>query len=158
MNPTFGLNSPELLPWNVGVSFPPTVTIVQPYMTHAAHMPMMVPHRSRSRSRSRSPRRRAPRRSRSRSWSPEATQRLAMSHVLVGSSNKGGVAATFEVPGHISVPNDALKHNVTIAKLEFEAPLLWYTIPKVDAKIYMKVVALCVHAKSDSFGWLTGKD
>ncbi|KAF8199017.1 hypothetical protein BJ912DRAFT_1020342 [Pholiota molesta] len=141
-NPTFGLNSPELPPWNVDV-FSPGPTI-QPHMAHIPAMPQVITmdrwsRRSRSRSRSRSPRRISRRhRSRSRSWSPEATRRQAMSRMLVASSNKGGVAATFEIPGYISVPSDALKHNVTIATLEFEAPLLWYTIPKVDAKIYMK--------------------
>ena len=54
-------------------------------------------------------------------------------------STKGNVAATFRVPGLINVPNDGGKHNVTIIQLKFNASLLWYTIPKADARVYLKV-------------------
>ncbi|KAF8150427.1 hypothetical protein BJ912DRAFT_1016763 [Pholiota molesta] len=115
-NPTFGLNSPELLPGT---------NIVQPGMTYAPPMPQMVMMaRSRSRSRSRSPRHR--RRSVSRSWSPEATRRQAMGR---------GVAATFEIPGYISVPSDSLKHNIYMkAKIKNESEYMFIPGP---ANVYV---------------------
>lgn len=67
-----------------------------------------------------------------------------MQHQIVSVTNKGTVSATFRVLGYINVPGDGQKHNVTVATLEFNVPLLWYTIPKEDARVYMEVcVATC---------------
>lgn len=63
----------------------------------------------------------------------------SMETKFVDVSTKGNVAATFRVPGLISVPSDGGKHNVTIFQQKFDASLLWYTIPKVDARVYLKV-------------------
>ncbi|KAF9473010.1 hypothetical protein BDN70DRAFT_886320 [Pholiota conissans] len=141
-NPAFGLSSPQLPPWNVGIFNPspsslpiPGIPAMMPFMPP----PVVIQQRSRSSSRSRSPRRRRDvSRSRSRSPSPRLYQPPVMSHVQIGSSNKGNIAATFEVPGFINIPSDGLKHSVTISKLTYDATLLWYSIPKVDAKIYIK--------------------
>jgi len=57
--------------------------------------------------------------------------------VIVG-GDKGSVTATFRIPGYIDVPSDAQQHNVTISSLEFAVPLLWHTIPKIDARVYME--------------------
>ena len=64
----------------------------------------------------------------------------AMEHrPVIVATNKGDVTATFRIPGYINVPSDAQQHNVTISSFEFEAPLLWYTIPKANARVYMEV-------------------
>ncbi|KJA24214.1 hypothetical protein HYPSUDRAFT_136419 [Hypholoma sublateritium FD-334 SS-4] len=63
----------------------------------------------------------------------------AMQHrpVIIG-TNKGDVTATFRIPGYINVPSDAQQHDVTISSFEFNAPLLWHTIPKANARVYME--------------------
>lgn len=62
-----------------------------------------------------------------------------MEQEAVSVSTKGNVVATFRVPGLISVPSDGGKHNVTISQLKFDASLLWYTIPKADTRVHLKV-------------------
>ncbi len=58
---------------------------------------------------------------------------------IVATNNLGNVSATFRIPGPISVPSDFQQHNVTIASFKFKAPLLWYTFPKANARVYMEV-------------------
>jgi len=62
-----------------------------------------------------------------------------MEQEVVNVSTKGNVAATFRVPGLTSVPSDGGKYNVTIFQLKFDANLLWYTIPKADTRVHLKV-------------------
>lgn len=64
----------------------------------------------------------------------------AMQHrPVIVATNKGDVTATFRIPGLITVPSDAQQHNVTISSFEFNAPLLWHTVPKANARVYMEV-------------------
>lgn len=58
---------------------------------------------------------------------------------VIVATNKGDVTATFRIPGLITVPSDAQQHNVTISSFEFNAPLLWHTVPKANARVYMEV-------------------
>ena len=58
---------------------------------------------------------------------------------VVHVSTKGNVAATFRVPGLITIPSDGGSYNVTISQLQFDAGLLWYTIPKTDVRVHLKV-------------------
>ncbi|KAF8073969.1 hypothetical protein FPV67DRAFT_1560259 [Lyophyllum atratum] len=53
-------------------------------------------------------------------------------------TSKGGISATFQVPGSITVPSDVAAHNVTVAELKLDASMSWMTVPKADAKTHLK--------------------
>ncbi|KAF8066009.1 hypothetical protein FPV67DRAFT_1562583 [Lyophyllum atratum] len=53
-------------------------------------------------------------------------------------TSKGGISATFQVPGSVTVPSDVAAHNVTVAELKLDASMSWMTVPKVDAKTHLK--------------------
>jgi hypothetical protein len=63
---------------------------------------------------------------------PESIQTSAV-------TSKGGVSATFAVPGLITIPSDGADHGVTIATLELDAKMSWVSIPKKDTKAYLSV-------------------
>ena len=65
--------------------------------------------------------------------------RAPIKHRVLEVSNKGNVSATFSVPGLMSVPSDGVGHMVTIVKLELDATMEWVTVPKVQAKVHLKV-------------------
>ncbi|PPQ89432.1 hypothetical protein CVT25_012811 [Psilocybe cyanescens] len=157
VTPSFGITPPVLHPWRVSTYQQPRVMPGIP-MTGMSGIPMgmtMMPsptiirqpsYRSRSRSHSRS-RSRSPRRGRSHSPDspvfanyssaplilPSITQ-----PIMVPTSSKGSVAATFRIPGLVNIPSDGGKHNVTVAQLILDATLLWYTIPASDARVHLK--------------------
>ncbi len=54
-------------------------------------------------------------------------------------SEKTGISATYQIPGLVDIPSDGAKHYVTIAKMKFTSKMLWYSIPKVDSRAYLKV-------------------
>jgi hypothetical protein len=64
-------------------------------------------------------------------------------HPSMAVSSKGGISATFRVPGLITIPSDSASHNVTIAQLKLDASMSWVTVPKVDAKTHLKVSHAC---------------
>ena len=68
-----------------------------------------------------------------------------MTHATIPVSNFGGLNATYDIPGLISVPNDAQAHNVTVAELALDATFSWLVVPKVDLRAHLKVgsVSLC---------------
>ncbi|KAF8148202.1 hypothetical protein B0H34DRAFT_833314 [Crassisporium funariophilum] len=140
--PTFGISAPTLAPWNLHV-----------YVERPAAGP--------SRERERHGRRRSyapgsPRYDRRHSssaddlsptsprYSPPSPTfspqrpKLPMIQTSAEVSSKGNVAATFRVPGLITVPSDSQKHNVSITQLEFNARLIWYAIPKLDTRTHLK--------------------
>lgn len=62
-----------------------------------------------------------------------------MEHRGLSVSSKGGISATFRVPGSITVPSDGAAHNVTVTQLKLDASMSWVTVPKIDAKTHLKV-------------------
>ena len=62
-----------------------------------------------------------------------------MSHISTAVTSKGNVNATFEVPGKITIPSDEEHHNVTIAELDLEATMSWVCVPKGDTRVHLKV-------------------
>jgi len=54
-------------------------------------------------------------------------------------SEKTGISATYQIPGMVDIPSDGAKHYVTIAKMKFTSKMLWYSIPKIDTRAYLKV-------------------
>ncbi|KAF8073367.1 hypothetical protein FPV67DRAFT_741034 [Lyophyllum atratum] len=61
-----------------------------------------------------------------------------MEHRGLTVTSKGGISATFQVPGSITVPSDGAAHNVTVAELKLDASMSWVTVPKADAKTHLK--------------------
>jgi len=54
-------------------------------------------------------------------------------------TSKGGASATFKVPGLVTIPSDYAVHNFTIVQLDLEAEMSWISVPKVDARVHLKV-------------------
>ncbi|KDR73716.1 hypothetical protein GALMADRAFT_251524 [Galerina marginata CBS 339.88] len=122
--PSLGISPPELLPWRV------RPRQLQPEV-----------HQKRSRSRSRSPTRVRLRRRyspESPRYSPNSPTFSPMERQVTSVSTKGNIVATFRVPGLISVPSDRSKHNITIAELNLDANIIWYTIPVSDPGVHIK--------------------
>lgn len=63
----------------------------------------------------------------------------AMQHRGLSVTSKGGISATFQVPGSITVPSDGASHNVTVVQLDLDAVMSWVSVPKLDAKSHLKV-------------------
>ncbi|KAG6848056.1 hypothetical protein H0H93_003797, partial [Arthromyces matolae] len=62
-----------------------------------------------------------------------------MAHLGLDVTSKGGVTATFQVPGDITIPSDGNPHKVTVTQLQLEAEMSWVAVPKVDAgKVHLK--------------------
>ncbi|KAJ8700911.1 hypothetical protein PTI98_003889 [Pleurotus ostreatus] len=61
-----------------------------------------------------------------------------MPHATVPVSGFGGLNATYDVPGLISIPNEAQAHIVTIAELELDASFSWLVVPKLDLSAHLK--------------------
>jgi hypothetical protein len=62
-----------------------------------------------------------------------------MEHRVSAVSSKGGINATFRVPGTIVIPSDGAAHNVTVAQLDLDAVMSWVTVPKIATKALVKV-------------------
>ena len=62
-----------------------------------------------------------------------------MEHRVSAVSSKGGINATFRVPGMIVIPSDDAAHNVTVAQLDLDAVMSWVTVPKISTKAFVKV-------------------
>ena len=69
----------------------------------------------------------------------EGEANMSIKHRGLDVSSKGNVSATFSVPGLMSVPSDGVGHMVTIVKLELAATMEWVAVPKVQAKVHLKV-------------------
>uniref|UniRef100_A0A8H7Y1K3 Mucoidy inhibitor A n=1 Tax=Psilocybe cubensis TaxID=181762 RepID=A0A8H7Y1K3_PSICU len=135
MTPSFGVTPPVLHPWyvkpyQVQPSRPLVPMAGVPMAAAMSAQPTVIyapSGRSRSRSRSRSRRRMS---------SPPPV--IIAQPVMIPTSNKGSLAATFQIAGLVSIPSDGTRHNVPVAQLDLEAVLTWYTIPAKDARVYLK--------------------
>ena len=76
-----------------------------------------------------------------------------MDHRVLAVSSKGGINATFRVPGTIAIPSDGAAHNVTVAQLDLDAVMYWVTVPKISTKALIKVnFYLLFHVKKINLG------
>ncbi|KAG9226937.1 hypothetical protein CCMSSC00406_0003390 [Pleurotus cornucopiae] len=142
VSPTFGLAVPSLGPYRLTEKFnelimPPAV-MTMPGMSMGPTVIACPASRSRSRSsssrrsrRSRSPAYRYPRHIVSDGPTP-------MQHATIPTPNFGGLSTTYDVPGLISVPNNAQAHTVTIAELALDAQFSWLVVPKIDLRAHLK--------------------
>ncbi|KAF4603028.1 hypothetical protein EYR38_003433 [Pleurotus pulmonarius] len=124
VNPTFGLAVPSLGVYRLSEEY--SRPAMQPTLGAYGPTIVAVPG-SRSSSRSRSP---SPIEVRDR---PEP-----MSHATLPAPNFGGLSTTYDVPGLITVPDNARAHTVTIADLALDADFSWLVVPKVDLRVYLK--------------------
>lgn len=79
---------------------------------------------------------------RSRAPPTESFSQPAVQYRGLDVSSKGNISATFRVPGLMSIPSDGIIHNVTIAKLKFDATMSWVSVPKKDTKTHLNVSLL----------------
>lgn len=114
--PTFGLEVPTLIPWNISIYH-------QPQILERSFAAMSV--------RSSAPPGRG---SGGRRGIPNQP---VMQEIHLDVSSTGNVNATFQVPGLISIPSDGIIHNVTIAKLTLDAAMSWVCVPKKDTKTHL---------------------
>ncbi|KAG9226905.1 hypothetical protein CCMSSC00406_0003422 [Pleurotus cornucopiae] len=77
-------------------------------------------------------------RARSRSYTPPNRPPRSMTYATVPMSGFGGLNATYDVPGLISIPNEAQAHIVTIAELKLDASFSWLVVPKLDLSAHLK--------------------
>jgi len=65
----------------------------------------------------------------------------AMDYAGLEVISKGNVSvsATFKVPGLVTIPSDGDAHNFTIVQLDLDAEMSWISVPKVDARVHLKV-------------------
>ncbi|KAF9492677.1 hypothetical protein BDN71DRAFT_1396345 [Pleurotus eryngii] len=144
VSPTFGLDVPSLGSYRLTTpsEFPPPVIIPRRVSHYQSTYPQAIvvpfsrsarsrPSRSRSRSRSRTP---PP------IIVPAPSPPRIMTHATMPVSNFGGLSATYDIPGLISVPNDARAHNVTIAELSLDSSFSWLVVPKVDLRAHLKAM------------------
>ncbi|KAF7318744.1 hypothetical protein HMN09_00386700 [Mycena chlorophos] len=130
--PTFGLDIPELQPWNLDV------------MRHigsnksrkrSAPIPLMS---SRMQQNDMSQRRE----SRFLMYDEESSAGSLggsepMAFLGASVTSKGNISATFRVPGRVSIPSDGEAHNFTLVVLSLQATMSWVTVPKVDTKAHI---------------------
>ncbi|KAG6819621.1 hypothetical protein H0H93_010112 [Arthromyces matolae] len=113
--PTFGLRIPTLKSWNLSPYQPPALKKT------------IVPLGSQVRHRSILP------------ASMDVDEDELMSYMGLDVTSKGGVSATFQVPGEITIPSDGNPHKVTVTELDLEAEMSWVAVPKVEGgKVHLK--------------------
>jgi uncharacterized protein (TIGR02231 family) len=66
---------------------------------------------------------------------PQMTQQTAQSEQSMTSSS-------FLIPNKTSIPSDGNSHRVTIATLQFKCDLVYFAIPKLEQKSYVKCTAV----------------
>ncbi|RDB15217.1 Protein F37C4.5 [Hypsizygus marmoreus] len=135
-SPTFGVEIPKLAPWNLSIYKPAlnkkTKQTARKVSGGGLRMASISPVES----------------SRSRGVEAEESDDEmgfglfdgggGMEHRGLSVSSKGGVSATFRIPGSITVPSDGASHNVTVVQLKLDASMTWVTVPKVDAKTHLE--------------------
>lgn len=145
---------PTTMPGPTVIMTPPSQQVFVSRYSHARSRSPVRGRRSPSFSRSRSSdrgRRRSPSIYRSRSPARimyRRTPKLATLGLKVTSKSDGRFNhSVFQVPGLISVPCDGMVHNVTIIELnkELDTKLLWFSVPKVDTRVHLKVLTLHLH-------------
>jgi uncharacterized protein (TIGR02231 family) len=50
-------------------------------------------------------------------------------------------STNFIIPNETTIPSDGTPHRVTIAVLQYDCSFVYFTVPKVDAKVYVKCTA-----------------
>ncbi|KAK7050548.1 hypothetical protein R3P38DRAFT_2865776 [Favolaschia claudopus] len=127
--PTFGLDIPQLSPWNLDIDRYAGFT------------------KSKKRSRSYTPGSMAINYSERRKESEGGSRGAMLSYddgilepmQIQGASvtSKGNFSATFRVPGLVSIASDGEAHNFTIVELSLKAEMSWISVPKVDVKAHI---------------------
>ncbi|KAG5637323.1 hypothetical protein H0H81_004969 [Sphagnurus paluster] len=132
-SPTFGVGIPTLRPWNLSVYRPPNLSRSKKSGGPLPSMQMSLRYASTAAE-----------------VAPQSEDdddmgfglfdgsADEMTHRISAITSKGGISATFEVPGSITVPSDGASHNVTVAELTLDAVMSWVTVPKVDIKTHLK--------------------
>ncbi|KAJ7644814.1 hypothetical protein FB45DRAFT_1116673 [Roridomyces roridus] len=124
--PTFGLDIPELSPWNLHIyqpAFKSSKSVGRGASQQSAP-PSGVYYRSRTVPHT--------------SEVPEEESEVPMDHAGAAVSSKGNVSATFRVPGLVTIPCDGDVHNFTIVELSLKAVMSWVCVPKIDTKTHLK--------------------
>ncbi|KAF9532455.1 hypothetical protein CPB83DRAFT_890667 [Crepidotus variabilis] len=55
----------------------------------------------------------------------------------IPNSDKGSLSATFQVAGLVDIPSDGIQHHVAISTMKFNTKIQWYSIPKLDTRVYL---------------------
>ena len=128
-SPTFGVHLPVLSTWTIYPYRPPPQ--LRPRV-----MLMSAPSPSSNRLRSAVPD----------DFSEEegltyaaAAPPMPMDHAVSRVSSQGSVSATFRVPGLVNIPSDEGERSFTIVELQLNALMTWFSIPKVDTRVHLKV-------------------
>ncbi|GLB45277.1 putative mucoidy inhibitor A [Lyophyllum shimeji] len=134
-SPTFGLDIPALYPWRLYVSYSaPTIKSKSMTSYSIAQTRARLPSITRG----------------TMGGGENGTHLTAallgggdentetMGHRGLAVTSKGGISATFQVPGSITVPSDGASHNVTVVQLKLDASMSWVTVPKIDVKTRLK--------------------
>ena len=122
-SPTFGVELPELPPWTISIYTPPVVERKSKGFgglraPSASHPPVMVMACGNI---------------------EDNDEADLMVYRVSAVSSKGGINATFRVPGTIAIPSDGAAHNVTVAQLDLDAVMSWVAVPKISTKAFVKV-------------------
>nr|GAT55163.1 predicted protein [Mycena chlorophos] len=130
--PTFGLDIPELQPWNLDVM---RHIAFNKSRKRSAPIPLMS---SRMQQNDMSQRRE----SRLLMYDEESSAGSLggsepMAFLGASVTSKGNISATFGVPGRVSIPSDGEAHNFTLVELSLQATMSWVTVPKVDTKAHI---------------------
>ncbi|KAF9525622.1 hypothetical protein CPB83DRAFT_885409 [Crepidotus variabilis] len=56
---------------------------------------------------------------------------------MIPRSDKGSLSVTFQVSGLVDIPSDGAQHHVTISTIKLDADIHWFSIPKVDTRVYL---------------------
>ncbi|KAF7318769.1 DH domain-containing protein [Mycena chlorophos] len=122
--PTFGLEIPELQPWNLDVVRPAFHSKSRVMRSAAA-----PPPRAQMEYQERAP-------------NDDLMDIFGgpgkpMDFLGASVTSKGNVSATFRVPGRVSIPSDGEVHNFTLVELKFAAVMSWVAVPKIDTKAHI---------------------
>ncbi|KAF7325513.1 hypothetical protein MKEN_00400300 [Mycena kentingensis (nom. inval.)] len=133
--PTFGLEVPELQPWNLDIfRYTPAKSARRKSMAPGSNLwhggaPPAPAALSQLRYR----------RFEEEGEDGIEERRSAEPMNVLGASvtSKGNVSATFRVPGQVSIPSDNEAHNFTIVELSLQAAMSWVCVPRVDTKAHI---------------------
>ncbi|KAG6898902.1 hypothetical protein C0993_002979 [Termitomyces sp. T159_Od127] len=141
VTPTFGAGVPALYPWKLSIYKPVSSPgMIPPMMMPPGMVPTVIPPVPIRAERTRSVSLDGSLDSyRSRDYLPPLDYRTF--NVV----SNGNVSATFQVPGLITIPNDGVSHNVTIAQLKLGATMSWakiknasqYTLLRGTGSVYV---------------------
>ncbi|KAF9532456.1 hypothetical protein CPB83DRAFT_759238 [Crepidotus variabilis] len=143
VTPSFGNPHTDLPTWSVSVFKPhPSAPVAVPAfysrgrsLTPMAMMAQVPPSAwYRPRSRSFSADSSLDRRARRRSRSPV---KYLDAPAAIPKSDKGSLSATFQVAGLVDIPSDGIQHHVAISTMKFNTKIQWYSIPKLDTRVYL---------------------